>query len=349
LQTTENKLKVLDLFSGIGGFSLGLQRAGMTTVQFVEIDPFCQKVLNKHFPGVPIHDDIKTFTYTGCFGQEISEKQTTGVEQCDEVATIDLICGGFPCQPYSCAGKRRGKEDDRALWPEMLRVIKEVKPRWVIGENVAGIFSILEPDSVSELEIKEIELFCKDETYAVTKTIQRVQRRVVGQIIKDLEQIGYDFPRLADGTPIILCVPACAVNAPHRRDRVWIIACNSAGNGRFRGRESLTTQERLQPRPESTGELERRLERSDCHAADTEGINVECSLREGNNGRRPERKIGNESWSENWLEVATRLCRVDDGVPRKLDRVNRLKALGNAVVPQIVEIIGKAIMEVESL
>ena len=107
-------MRVLDLFSGVGGFSLGLEAAGMETVAFCEREPFCQAVLRKHWPDVPIHDDIT----------QLDGKAYRG--------TVELVCGGFPCQPFSVAGKRRGAEDDRALWPEMLRVIREVQPTWVL-------------------------------------------------------------------------------------------------------------------------------------------------------------------------------------------------------------------------
>ena len=110
-------MKVLDLFSGIGGFSLGLERAGMETVAFCEIDPFCQKVLKKHWPNVPIYNDVRTLDYDG---------------------PVDVITGGFPCQPYSLAGKRKGQEDDRDLWPAMFNLIKKYRPSWIIGENTFG-------------------------------------------------------------------------------------------------------------------------------------------------------------------------------------------------------------------
>lgn len=115
-------MRVLDLFSGIGGFSLGLERAGMTTVAFCEIDPFCRQVLRKHWPDVPQFEDIRTL-------------------KGEQVGPVDLICGGFPCQPFSTAsrGRRLGTEDDRFLWPEMLRIVSETRPTWVIGENVVGL------------------------------------------------------------------------------------------------------------------------------------------------------------------------------------------------------------------
>jgi DNA (cytosine-5)-methyltransferase 1 len=262
----------LDLFSGIGGFALAARWAGIETVQFVEIDKFCQKVLAKQFPGVPIHDDITTYTPTiendkrerGCLGaKEISgESINSAPRPCNQPF---LLTGGFPCQPFSCAGKRRGKEDDRFLWPEMLRVVSEAKPTWVIGENVAGFINMGLDDCIF-----------------------------------DLEGEGYEVQAFV--------IPACAVNAPHRRDRVWIVANRQ-----------------------------------------------ECRWEEGNeNAGRPrqgERTQGGGSGFADtdtpWLEVATRLCRVDDGLPRQVDRVNRLKSLGNAIVPQVAYEIMKAIIKTE--
>lgn len=112
-------MKVLDLFSGIGGFSLGLERAGMRTVAFCEIDPFCRQVLRKHWPDVPIFEDVRTL-----HGSDVGD--------------VDLICGGYPCQPFSYAGKRGGDTDPRHLWPEVRRLIEECRPAWFLGENVAG-------------------------------------------------------------------------------------------------------------------------------------------------------------------------------------------------------------------
>lgn len=157
-------MRLLDLFSGIGGFSLAASWAGITPIQFVEYDQYCQKVLDKNFKGVPIHGDIKTY-----HGQP---------------GSADIISGGFPCQPFSIAGKRKGKEDDRYLWPEMLRIIKEVRPAWVLGENVTGIVNM-------ELD----------------------------KVLSDLESEGYETQAFI--------IPACSVDAPHRRDRIWIVA-NSA-------------------------------------------------------------------------------------------------------------------------
>ena len=175
-------MRVLDLFSGIGGVSLGLESAGMETVAFCEQDKFCQKVLAHHWPTLPIHSDIT----------ELNGYEYRG--------SVELVCGGFPCQPFSVAGKQLGKEDDRALWPEMLRVIREVAPRWVIGENVSGIIPM-------ELD----------------------------QVLSDLEGERY--------TCRTFVIPACAVDAQHRRDRVWIMAhANGAG---LQGRQEIRNSQRI--------------------------------------------------------------------------------------------------------
>jgi len=226
-------VKVLDLFSGIGGFSLGLERAGMETAAFCEIDPYCREVLKKHWPNIPIHEDIK----------ELDGRQYRGA--------VDVVCGGFPCQPYSVAGDRRGSEDDRALWPQMLRVISEVRPYFVFGENVTGIIKL-------ELD----------------------------RVLSDLENLGYSCGAFV--------LPACALDAPHRRDRTYILA------------------------------------------------HTHSSLIEGNGGSfGGEQERTHDSEPYRW-EAPPRVCRMDDGVPNWSHRV---RALGNAVVPQVIEVIGRAIME----
>ena len=133
-------MDVLDLFSGIGGFSLGLEWAGMSTKAMCEKDPYCRKVLSKHWPGLKIHEDIR----------DLDGRQYAN--------SIDVVAGGFPCQPFSVAGERKGKLDDRHLWPEMFRVIKESRPRWVIGENVFGFINMALDDVQSDLESEQYEV-----------------------------------------------------------------------------------------------------------------------------------------------------------------------------------------------
>ena len=171
-------MKVIDLFSGIGGCSLGLESTGgFETVQFVEYDKWCQKVLAKNFPGVPITGDIKDY----------------------EGQRADVVTGGFPCQPFSVAGKRKGTDDNRHLWPEMLRVIKACKPRWVIGENVRNLTSIQEG-------------------------------MVFEQVCTDLENEGYEVQSFI--------IPATAVNAPHQRYRVWIVGYSKHNGSQDRCEET---------------------------------------------------------------------------------------------------------------
>lgn len=292
------KMKVLDLFSGIGGFSLGLHRAGMETVAFCEIEPYPQAVLRKNFPGVPIYDDVRTLT---------AERL-----RADGIDRIDLVCGGFPCQPFSVAGKQQGKDDHRHLWPEMFRIIQEAKPTWVIGENVAGFV---------EMALCEVSA--------------------------DLEGAGYEVQ------PFI--IPACAVNAPHRRDRIWIVGY-SKHNGLSAATErriAFKTSDNNTEGQNQTGKLAG-TSRPECNenVADSE-----CQRQQGQ--RQPLRSfnstqnpIGKADWfigcsenrNTNW-DIEPELDRVADGIP---DRMERLKGLGNAVVPQIPEIIGRAIMEIEA-
>ncbi|MET6999388.1 DNA cytosine methyltransferase [Chitinophaga defluvii] len=201
------------LFSGVGGFDLASKWMEWENVFQCEIDPFCRKVLACHFPKAKLFEDIKKMKGEQYYG------------------TIDIISGGFPCQPFSLAGKRRGKNDDRYLWPEALRLITEIKPRWIVLENVAGLFSILEPETLSQVEVQAIELFSTGAHQERDTTILRVQRRVIGTIVSQISAAGYLFPQLIDGTPVVMCIPACSVGAPHRRDRVWIVAyANSIGS-----------------------------------------------------------------------------------------------------------------------
>ena len=291
-------MQVLDLFSGIGGFSLGLKRAGMETIGFCEIDPFCRKVLAKHWPDVTVHTDIR------------------GLDGKDYKGRADVVCGGFPCQPFSQAGKRRGTEDDRHLWPEMLRVISEVRPTWVIGENVIG-FVKMELDSV----------------------------------LSDLEREGYQTRAFI--------IPACSIDAPHKRDRVWIIShANSEGesdgpiNEGPRPRQlelmadpdsgfSPVTQQAVQAGRATTIS-------SSKDVADSESERVQRLWSSGEQkphtyGGQKLSLCGSERPEPAYWEAEPGMGRVVDGIP---DRVDRIKGLGNAVVPMVVEVIGNAIMEI---
>ena len=178
-------MQVIDLFSGIGGASLAGKWAGWRTIYFCEIDPFCQKILSYYWPDVPIHSDIKTLT-----GEQILKSKLYDPNE------PTIIVGGFPCQPFSAAGKRLGTEDDRALWPKMLRIIQEISPDNILAENVYGL-------------------------------VNWSGGLVFEQVQADLEACGYEVQ------PVIL--PACGVNAPHKRDRVWFVAHSINGGHRDSG------------------------------------------------------------------------------------------------------------------
>lgn len=275
-------MRVLDLFSGIGGFSLAARWAGMETVAFCEIDPFCQKVLKKNFPGVKIYDDIRTLT------KEKLEKD--GV--IDDSQTIDLVCGGIPCQPFSLAGKQRGQEDDRYLWPEMFRLIQELRPAWVVGENVVGIV-----------------------------------RLALDDIIADLESEGY--------TVRTFVLPASAVGAPHRRDRVWIVAhADSPGlQGRPESGDTGPDRKRNHQYVERRGELRRGTDRRHQSRVDRDDDGVPAGL----DRHRWPALMGKPQHPWEPSRVAT-------GIKHRKDR---LKALGNTIVPQVAYQILRRIMEVE--
>ena len=327
---------MLDLFSGIGGFAIGLERAGMQTVAFCETEPFCQNVLKKHWPGVPIYDDVKTLT-----ADRLAR---------DGVA-VDVICGGFPCQDISTAGKGAGLAGARSgLWFEFHRLIAELKPRYAIIENVAALRS-----------------------------------KGLDQVLSSLAQIGYDAEWH--------CIPASAVGAPHRRDRIWIVAYpngSMASDGRQRahlegegtgGRDDRSgsdghdrqvtlrgTGSDTSDVADSNGEGQRiqrtnynkgaemarpeEFEFSDvngCSAAlaDSDRPRLEGRLRQSLSKRAGERIARQSSacqLSEVW-RVEPNVGRVADGVPA---RTHRLKALGNAVVPQIPELLGRIIMALET-
>ncbi len=294
----------LDLFSGIGGFSLALDQIFYERENkhiFVEWDSFCQAILRKHWPTAEIYGDIRAFIADARSKKPL---RLSGGKR-EESATIgecDLITGGFPCQPFSHAGRRKGTTDDRYLWPEMLECVTLFRPRWVIAENVAGLASWNEG-------------------------------LVLETVCSDLEKEGYEVQ------PFV--IPAVAVGTPHRRDRIWIIAHLTKHS--FSG--------------DGTGESTSKRE-SEIFESANQGIkNVANSTDSRLQGRREKgerhrrqldrtRSDERGNWDKDWTEVAAALCRVDDGVPRRMDRTPRLKALGNAIVPQVAKEIIKAIKEV---
>ena len=189
----KNKFTHGSLFSGIGGPEIAAEIMGWKNMFHCEINPFGRKILDYWFPNSKSYEDITKTNFTEWRGK------------------INVLTGGFPCQPFSCAGQRKGAEDDRYLWPEMLRAIREIQPDWVVGENVAGILSMVQPGSETALG-REESLFGEVDR----KRILHRQEYVVETVCNDLEREGYFVQ------PVV--IPACAVGAPHRRDRVWFVA-----------------------------------------------------------------------------------------------------------------------------
>ena len=274
-------IKVFDICSGIGGFSLGLESTGKyETVAFCENEPFCKKVLNKHWPDVPIYNDLKEL---GNDPEKIQEE-------------FDLICGGIPCQPFSVAGRKKGKEDDRHLWPYMFEIIKQKTPTWGVVENVGGFVNVALDDVCLDLET---------EGYATQSFI----------------------------------IPACGIEAPHRRDRVWIIG-KSVEDTRCTLRQGSSIREK--------NEDETRKEDADQHQRSSSS--PEPNVANASAGRRASQKTevptrGNGTEYQSWWHIEPDVGRVAYGVP---GRVHRLKALGNSIVPKIAEEIGRAIVKAEN-
>jgi DNA (cytosine-5)-methyltransferase 1 len=388
-------IKILDICSGIGGFSLGLEATGgFDTVAFCEFDDFCCKVLNKHWPNVPIYKDLK----------EIGNDPARIIQE------FDLICGGIPCQPFSLAGKQKGKEDDRHLWPYMYAIVKSKKPTWVIVENVGGFVNVALDD-----------------------------------VCLDLETQGYATQSFI--------IPACSVEAPHKRDRIWILGKYTSEfekplvdtdsirphehktteeESSGRGSETSTTttsndvanpkelrnyehdngertqqdrEHRVSQQPggegslggtddvanpklvssdsisdsgsntkteseqgQKTGNLDRSSGRQDVAYSNSEGLegSEEAGDTQKSREEREQLASGQDSSLSKW-NTKPELGGMADGIPTRLDghlgferepniprvatgipdRVNRLKALGNSIVPQIVYNIGLAILEEE--
>ena len=324
------------LFSGIGGFDLAAEWAGFTNLFNCEWEEFPRKVLKHHFPNAKQYEDIKDFNATDYNGR------------------IDILSGGFPCQPFSVAGKRKGSEDERHLWPEMLRVIGECKPRWVVGENVRGLVSW--SDGL-----------------------------VFQEVCADLEALGYSVQSFI--------IPACATGAPHRRDRVWIVAQNTdrdgwgsnkrkeESNGRGFGnigagdnvgvpsndaevRNAPDTQRLRLEHTEKSGSVEERERKTRLNVAesietngergnapDTDSTGTRQDNRQGESGQLDQKSERND-WED--FPTVPPICGGDDGLPKELDgitfskwRRESIKAYGNAIVPQVAYRIFEAIQEYE--
>lgn len=353
-------------------------------VSFCEIDPYCRKVLNRHWPDVPIIEDIR-----GASGKE---------------TRADIFTGGVPCQPFSVAGKRKGTADDRHLWPEYRRIVQESNPAWVVFENVVGLAGMELIDRDVRVEGKTIIQNPDHDFYSAT--IIRQANMLLDEICREFEEDGYDV------LPIV--IPACAVNAPHRRDRVWLL-CHAKHAGSLAAK--ISREPGTGEYADKTGTIKTgKSPGSDWQRwtmADTIPPGLEGYARDGNKGNEPgrigedeigsvgagrvsitdadtdragqypdqgqgqgDREEGNNagrdgaaftdteintertgqqpgeppglwrqrSFNRDWWSFEPRVGRVADGIP---DRVDRIKGLGNAIVPAIARILGEFIIKWE--
>lgn len=309
------------LFSGIGGFDLAAAWIGWQNVFNVEIDAFCRRVLKFHFPGAFQFEDIRKFNGRKFYG------------------SVDIISGGFPCQPFSLAGKRRGSSDDRYLWPEMLRVIDEVQPTWFVGENVAGILSMVQPGVPVKLGSQAT--FGKEDKEVIAE-----HEYIAWAICKDIERIGYSVQ------PFI--IPACGAGAPHRRNRIWLIA-NSNGIIQYPEFPKESESNNYQKWPAlSSGFASAGGSRIIANPYST-GLERPAStiLSPGTNGQSS--GIGSiPTWS-NWPSESP-VCGRNDGISSELVditfskwRKESLRSFGNAIVPQVAYQIFFAIDRIHNL
>jgi len=321
----KRKLQHLDLFSGIGGFSLGLETAGLAdTVAFCDIDKYCHKVLNKHWPHVPIFSDIKELNY--------ETLRSNGINN------IDIITGGYPCQPFSVAGRKKGEEDPRHLWPEYFRLVKELRPTWVIGENVSG-------------HVKQ----------------------GLDTVLEDLESEGYSTRTFS--------ISASSIGANHKRERIWVLAhsgralregtefertyANETEQGDANQSERSSGTPKLNVADSQREGLERLSEQSSTFSGENEGSQFGNESGGAGNVANPDSERLKEQWRSKsistkgdksecssseervgWWEFEPDVGRVAHGIP---NRVDRLKALGNSLVPQIPFMIANCIKQIEGL
>ena len=284
------KLKILDLFSGIGGFSLGLEATGgFETSAFCDIDPYCRKVLQQHWPNVPIFEDIKKLKGT-------------------DIGTVDIITGGYPCQPFSVAGKQKGVEDKRHLWPEYFRLIKECRPTWVIGENVSGHIKLGLDSVISDLE---------SEDYA-TRTFS---------------------------------ISASSIGANHKRERIWIVAHRKENVADAYGvNDAIGGVDRTIQETGGSGSIDERGSGTNANGFSQSSKNetLDSTITNSNSKRQQEQWRTSTTQTKNksiecssWWKTEPNVGRVVNGVP---NRVDRLKALGNSLIPQIPFYIGQTIL-----
>ena len=287
-------LRHFDVCSGIGGFSLGFRWAALSEpVAFCEIDPYCQKVLAKNFPNIPIFNDVKEL---------INDRP----ESTRTIPDHDILTSGYPCQPFSVAGQRRGEEDERNIWRFVFKIVKRKHPTWCVFENVYGHIAM-----------------------------------GLDQVLHDMESEGYSTQTFV--------VPACSLNAPHKRDRLWIV-CNladtkSEGLQGLDKRSPTISSERDEITDIGTkGSRDKNVANSKCMGRESRTSVREELAREESHGKFNNRSTDGSAQerARSWWDVEPNVGRVAYGIP---SRVDRLRGLGNAIVPQIAMQIGLSIKE----
>ena len=286
------------LFSGIGGFDLAAEWMGWENVFHCEWNPFGQKVLKHYWPKAELFNDITKSDFT------------------KYANTIDILTGGFPCQPYSGAGKRLGKEDERHLWPEMLRAIQEISPRYIVGENVRGL-------------------------------LNWNGGMVFDEVCVELENIGYQV------APVV--IPACGVGAPHTRERIWFVAANPArkSSERLQFKQRKNSNEKQREFGRNCGEMGDGII-TNTESSNVQNEWIEFKVMGKENIRKQAKGFEHGNIPKNWHDfpIESPVCGGDDGLPIKLDgitfprwRTESIKAYGNAIVPQVAFEIFKAIQQ----
>ena len=287
-------LRHFDVCSGIGGFSLGFRWAALSEpVAFCEIDPYCQKVLAKNFPNIPIFNDVK-------------ELVNDRPESTRTIPDHDILTSGYPCQPFSVAGQRRGEEDERNIWRFVFEIVKRKHPTWCVFENVYGHIAM-----------------------------------GLDQVLHDMESEGYSTQTFV--------VPACSLNAPHKRDRLWIV-CNLADTeseglqGLDKHSPTISTERNEITDIGTKGSRDKNVANTKCMGRESRTSVREELAREESHGKFNNRSTDGSAQerARSWWDVEPNVGRVAYGIP---SRVDRLRGLGNAIVPQIAMQIGLAIKE----
>lgn len=298
------------LFSGIGGFDLAAEQVGWTNLFHCEWNPFCRRVLDYHLPNSESYEDIKATDFRKWRGK------------------VDVLSGGFPCQPFSTAGSRKGSTDDRYLWPEMLRAIEEIRPTWIVGENVAGLLSMVHPSEKATMESGQ-NLF--GESYEV---YEQREQYILYEIITALEERGYSVQSFI--------IPAVSVGAPHRRDRIWIVAYANdarAESTRRAGQDEANVST-VATHSDSIGQQRWWAECGGIEEDKTKWRDLFIES-EGSVGKSA---ASNPNSPRGWSNFPSQspICGGDDGIPRELDsitfprwRTESVKAYGNAIVPEL--------------